>query len=54
MVMCRIDGTMDADERHAQVKRFQVPGAKIPVFLLTSQVRLRDCGLRDLQTIVLY
>eukprot|EP00798_Chlamydomonas_sp_ICE-L_P017412 gene17412-23712_t len=36
--MCRIDGTMEADERHQQVKKFQATGSTIPVFLLTSQV----------------
>ncbi len=42
MEYCRIDGSVgSAEERHAQVTRFQRPGAKIPVFLLTSQVRTK-------------
>lgn len=37
---CRIDGTMaSTDARQAEVDKFQAPGAKIPVFLLTTQVR---------------
>ncbi|GAX75462.1 hypothetical protein CEUSTIGMA_g2905.t1 [Chlamydomonas eustigma] len=39
MKMCRIDGTMlSAEERQAEVRKFQAPGSNIPVFLLTSQV----------------
>ena len=39
MEFCRIDGTMlSAEERQAEVRRFQEPRATIPVFMLTSQV----------------
>ena len=39
MAFCRIDGTMlSAEERQAEVRRFQEPRATIPVFMLTSQV----------------
>ncbi|KAG1675299.1 hypothetical protein FOA52_015973 [Chlamydomonas sp. UWO 241] len=39
MPLCRIDGTMgNPADRQAEVRRFQAPGADIPVFLLTSQV----------------
>jgi SNF2 family DNA or RNA helicase len=38
---CRIDGSMSStDARQAEVERFQAPGSSIPVFLLTTQVRL--------------
>jgi len=40
MAFCRIDGTvLSAEERQAEVRRFQAPNANIPVFMLTSQVR---------------
>lgn len=38
MPFCRIDGTMSADARRAEVARFQERDADLPVFLLTSQV----------------
>jgi hypothetical protein len=44
MRFCRIDGSLGAEERHAQVAQFQ--GARssnpIPVFLLTSQASSVD------------
>ncbi len=36
--LCRIDGTMSAEERADEVEQFQRRGATTPVFLLTSQV----------------
>lgn len=50
---CRIDGTMaSTDARQAEVDKFQAAGAKIPVFLLTTQVRDRlphvtNCNLQS-------
>ncbi|KAK3272987.1 hypothetical protein CYMTET_18747 [Cymbomonas tetramitiformis] len=35
--LCRIDGRLDAEERHAQVDKFQ-RSSSIPLFLLSSQV----------------
>jgi SNF2 family DNA or RNA helicase len=41
VAFCRIDGNMlSAEERQAEVRRFQAPTSTIPVFMLTSQVML--------------
>lgn len=47
LTMCRIDGTVvSAEERQAEVQRFQRPGSNIPVFLLTSQASSSGDGAR--------
>jgi hypothetical protein len=46
--LCRIDGTMSAEERADEVAHFQAPRATVPVFLLTSQVPARRCRLAAL------